>query len=103
MHIEARELVRMRDYLSLLVSDHTGQPYDRVGGCMEGKGAVVARLHARRIGLHARGTGPHAHRMGPHARRMGLQTRFAPNLPHTPRAHHSNLRRSSASCRATSG
>ena len=30
MHIESRELVRMRDYLSLLVSDHTGQPYDRV-------------------------------------------------------------------------
>lgn len=30
MHIEARELVRMRDYLSLLVSDSTGQPYDRV-------------------------------------------------------------------------
>lgn len=32
MHIEARELVRMRDYLSLLISDHTGQPYDRVRG-----------------------------------------------------------------------
>ncbi|KAI8468852.1 MAG: Clp protease-domain-containing protein [Monoraphidium minutum] len=30
IQIEARELVRMRDYLSLLVSDHTGQPYDRV-------------------------------------------------------------------------
>ena len=30
MHIEARELVRMRDYLSLLVSNSTGQPYDRV-------------------------------------------------------------------------
>lgn len=30
MQIEARELVRMRDYLSLLVSNATGQPYDRV-------------------------------------------------------------------------
>jgi ATP-dependent Clp protease protease subunit len=30
MHIEARELVRIRDYLSLLVSNSTGQPYDRV-------------------------------------------------------------------------
>ncbi|GIL92696.1 hypothetical protein Vretimale_19423 [Volvox reticuliferus] len=30
MHIESRELVRMRDYLSLLVSNSTGQPYDRV-------------------------------------------------------------------------
>jgi hypothetical protein len=34
MQIEARELVRMRDYLSLLVSDHTGQPYDRVSACL---------------------------------------------------------------------
>jgi ATP-dependent Clp protease protease subunit len=38
MHIEARELVRMRDYLSLLISDHTGQPYDRVG---QGRGLGV--------------------------------------------------------------
>lgn len=30
MHIESRELVRMRDYLSLLTSEATGQPYDRV-------------------------------------------------------------------------
>jgi len=30
MHIESRELVRIRDYLSLLVSNSTGQPYDRV-------------------------------------------------------------------------
>ena len=30
MHIEARELVRVRDYLSLLTSNATGQPYDRV-------------------------------------------------------------------------
>ncbi|KAF8072412.1 CLPR2 [Scenedesmus sp. PABB004] len=30
MHIEARELVRVRDYLSLIVSDATGQPYDRI-------------------------------------------------------------------------
>lgn len=30
IQIESRELVRMRDYLSLLISDHTGQPYDRV-------------------------------------------------------------------------
>ena len=30
MHIESRELVRVRDYLSLVVSDATGQPYDRV-------------------------------------------------------------------------
>lgn len=30
MHIESRELVRTRDYLSLLVSNATGQPYDRV-------------------------------------------------------------------------
>lgn len=30
MHIEARELVRVRDYLSLIISDSTGQPYDRV-------------------------------------------------------------------------
>lgn len=30
MHIESRELVRIRDYLSLVVSDSTGQPYDRV-------------------------------------------------------------------------
>ncbi|KAG2435689.1 hypothetical protein HXX76_006889 [Chlamydomonas incerta] len=30
MHIESRELVRMRDYLSLLTSNATGQPYDRV-------------------------------------------------------------------------
>ncbi len=30
MHIEARELVRSRDYLSLLTSNATGQPYDRV-------------------------------------------------------------------------
>ncbi len=46
MHIEARELVRMRDYLSLVVSDATGQPYDRVSrggeggvGCEGGKEA----------------------------------------------------------------
>jgi hypothetical protein len=32
IHIESRELVRMRDYLSLVVSDATGQPYDRVSG-----------------------------------------------------------------------
>jgi ATP-dependent Clp protease protease subunit len=30
MHIESRELVRVRDYLSLVISDSTGQPYDRV-------------------------------------------------------------------------
>lgn len=30
MHIESRELVRVRDYLSLIISDSTGQPYDRV-------------------------------------------------------------------------
>lgn len=30
MHIESRELVRMRDYLSLVTSQATGQPYDRV-------------------------------------------------------------------------
>ncbi|KAG2501644.1 hypothetical protein HYH03_000148 [Edaphochlamys debaryana] len=30
MHIESRELVRMRDYLSLVTSNATGQPYDRV-------------------------------------------------------------------------
>ena len=30
MHIEARELVRVRDYLSLIVADSTNQPYDRV-------------------------------------------------------------------------
>jgi hypothetical protein len=40
MHIESRELVRMRDYLSLLVSDHTGQPYDRVGGGLQGRRGV---------------------------------------------------------------
>ena len=36
MHIEARELVRVRDYLSLITSNATGQPYDRVSssvGC----------------------------------------------------------------------
>jgi hypothetical protein len=48
MHIESRELVRMRDYLSLLVSDHTGQPYDRVrgparGGWGRGVGAATGR------------------------------------------------------------
>jgi len=32
MHIESRELVRVRDYLSLVISDSTGQPYDRVSG-----------------------------------------------------------------------
>lgn len=32
MHIESRELVRVRDYLSLIISDSTGQPYDRVSG-----------------------------------------------------------------------
>lgn len=32
MHIESRELVRVRDYLSLIISDSTGQPYDRVRG-----------------------------------------------------------------------
>lgn len=30
MHNEARELVRIRDYVSLLTSNATGQPYDRV-------------------------------------------------------------------------
>eukprot|EP00798_Chlamydomonas_sp_ICE-L_P016476 gene16476-22698_t len=30
MQIESRELVRTRDYLSLLTADATGQPYDRV-------------------------------------------------------------------------
>ena len=30
MHLESRELVRMRDYLSLVTADATGQPYDRV-------------------------------------------------------------------------
>jgi len=30
MHIESRELVRMRDYLTLVISESTGQPYDRV-------------------------------------------------------------------------
>jgi ATP-dependent protease ClpP protease subunit len=30
MHIESRELVRVRDYLSLVTSEATGQPYDRV-------------------------------------------------------------------------
>ncbi|KAL6755088.1 non-catalytic subunit of chloroplast ClpP complex [Haematococcus lacustris] len=30
MQIESRELVRMRDYLTLVVSESTGQPYDRV-------------------------------------------------------------------------
>lgn len=30
MQIESRELVRMRDYLTLLTSQATGQPYDRV-------------------------------------------------------------------------
>mmetsp|Transcript_17134 Transcript_17134/g.36988 ORF Transcript_17134/g.36988 Transcript_17134/m.36988 type:complete len:271 (+) Transcript_17134:28-840(+) len=30
MHIESRELVRIRDYLSLITSNATGQPYDRV-------------------------------------------------------------------------
>lgn len=36
MHIESRELVRMRDYLSLLTSNATGQPYDRVSGTRAG-------------------------------------------------------------------
>lgn len=30
IHIESKELVRQRDYLSLLTADATGQPYDRV-------------------------------------------------------------------------
>lgn len=30
MQIESRELVRMRDYLTLVTSESTGQPYDRV-------------------------------------------------------------------------
>lgn len=32
LHIESRERVRVRDYLSLVISDSTGQPYDRVSG-----------------------------------------------------------------------
>ncbi len=36
MHIESRELVRMRDYLSLLTSEATGQPYDRVSSAAAG-------------------------------------------------------------------
>lgn len=36
MHIESRELVRVRDYLSLVISDSTGQPYDRVSGALTG-------------------------------------------------------------------
>ena len=42
MHIESRELVRMRDYLTLVVSESTGQPYDRVrrGGGGGGKPEV---------------------------------------------------------------
>lgn len=54
MHIESRELVRMRDYLSLIVSDSTGQPYDRVRGnvicslllCAAGSPALHLKLHA---------------------------------------------------------
>ena len=30
MHLESRELVRVRDYISLLTANSTGQPYDRV-------------------------------------------------------------------------
>lgn len=30
MHVESRELVRIRDYLSLVTANATGQPYDRV-------------------------------------------------------------------------
>ncbi len=40
MHIESRELVRMRDYLSLLVSNSTGQPYDRVRQGLAGLGVM---------------------------------------------------------------
>jgi hypothetical protein len=57
MHIESRELVRVRDYLSLIVSDSTGQPYDRVSKsrrlrlCLWGIGVSVISLRA---GGHAK-------------------------------------------------
>jgi ATP-dependent Clp protease protease subunit len=48
MHIESRELVRVRDYLSLVISDSTGQPYDRVSSW-----SVFTRSYAVLLqGLH---------------------------------------------------
>jgi hypothetical protein len=44
MHIESRELVRVRDYLSLVISDSTGQPYDRVSCWVIMVVEVVKRL-----------------------------------------------------------
>jgi hypothetical protein len=49
MHIESRELVRVRDYLSLVISDSTGQPYDRVrrlgGGVGKWHGGVWGQVY----------------------------------------------------------
>jgi hypothetical protein len=122
MHIEARELVRMRDYLSLLISDHTGQPYDRVRGsgflrcCLCFCGIVFCAFYrvvvfAAAALLKAFVPPPPLHfflALASIASSFHLnQTLYHSTKPtkqnHRTHQPKNNAKRSSASCRATSG